>query len=77
MISLVAHFFLCIETWQVNLAGNSIGYGSTDGVKALANALSVNASLTVADLQYKNLDVASKQLLQDAVKSKSGFRLKL
>ena len=43
---LAAHFPLCIETWQVNLADNSIGYGSTEGVKALANALSVNASLT-------------------------------
>ena len=38
--------------------------------------LFVIASLTVADLQHNNLDVASKQVLQDAVKSKSGFELK-
>ena len=70
MISLAAHFPLCIETWQVNLAENYIGIGSTDGVKALANALSVNASLTSCNVRLNQLDVESAELLVKAVEGK-------
>ena len=70
MISLAAHFPLCTETRQVNLAGNKIGYGNTDGVKALANALSVNTSLTVADLRYNELDTEVATMLLEIAKEK-------
>ena len=45
--------------------------------KALVEGGAFMASLTVADLRYNKLDAASKQLLLDAVKGKSGFQLRL
>ena len=64
-----------IETqWQVDLSNNAIG---PVGAKPLADAIAVSGSLTAANLRNNYLNDASKQLLKDAVKSKSGFNLQL
>ena len=71
--------------WQVDLSNNQLcgvyrsgrGEYTVEGITAIANAIGVSASLTAANLKWNSLDVASKQLLQDAVKSKSGFKLEL
>ena len=74
MISLAAHFPLYIETWQVNLAGNSFGL---EGAKPLADALRANTSVSRLDARLSRLDDEGKAILREAVKEKPGFELLL
>ena len=53
---------------------NSIG---GDGAKAIAEALKVNPVLTELNLQMNNMGEAGIKAVQDAVKDRSGFVLKL
>mgnify|MGYP001444732240 CR=1 FL=1 len=53
------------------------GSYTADGVKAIADALRVSASLTAANLQNNRLDDAAKQMLRDSVKDRAGFKLEL
>ena len=46
------------------------GTYTAEGIKAIADALRVNASLTVANVLKNNLDIESAKLLVDAVKDK-------
>ena len=48
---------------QLNLEGNYIG---AEGAKALADALRVNASLTLLDLQYNKLGDEGERILHQA-----------
>ena len=48
-------YYLFIEIWQIDLSANYIGRGGVDGVKALADALRVNASVTECDLRENYL----------------------
>ena len=48
-------YYLFIEIWQIDLSANHIGLGGVDGVKALADALGVNASITSLSLGDNNL----------------------
>ena len=68
MISLAAHFPLYIETWQVNLAGNSFGL---EGAKPLADALRANTSLASCNVLGNDMDIATAKLLVEAVKEKN------
>ena len=52
----------------VDLLGN--GTYTAEGVKAIADALGVNASLTRCNILRNKMDVASAMLLVDAVKDK-------
>jgi len=47
------------------------------GVKALADGLAVNAELTALDLCWNQLGREGKQVLEQAVKGRSGFDLKV
>ena len=75
---------------QVNLSSNRLcgvweeydgfrhrlkGTYSAEGIKAVADALRVNGSLTALDVRDNKLDDEAKTLLRDAVKDKSGFKL--
>ena len=59
---------------QLDLSGNNIG---AEGAKPLADALRVCPSLTALDARYNGLGDDSRALLQDAVKGRAGFDLKL
>lgn len=60
---------------QLKLEGNNI---KDEGAKALAEALKLNGSLTSLKVSsYPPLDAASKELLRDAVKDRSGFELQV
>ena len=50
------------------------GLGAED-LKGLAGGLAVHGSLTELNMLYNNLDSDGKEALQDAVRSKEGFRL--
>ena len=64
---------------QIDLSRNNLSYYSRDmeGIKAIADAIRVSASLTAADLRYNRLDDAAKQMLRDSVKDRAGFKLLL
>ena len=73
---------------QVDLSGNAlcditkrkgeiIGTYNHEGIKAIASAISVSASLTAADLRYNFLDDVAQQGLRDAVKDRASFTLHL
>ena len=63
---------------QLNLSGNQIGayfngsewVNTPEGPKAIADALGVNASLTVVDLRYNELDSKSAMTLATTAKEK-------
>ena len=61
---------------QLDLNSNSIG---AQGAAAIGEALKVNGSLTSLDVSgyTNNLNAASKELLRDTVKDRSGFELKV
>ena len=60
---------------SVGLGGCSLG---ADGAKAVAEYLQLSGSLTSLDVNGSNkLDAASKELLRDTVKDRSGFELKM
>ncbi len=59
---------------QLNLELNQVG---ATGAKALGEALKLNGSLTSLNVSLNGLDSASKELLRDAVKDRSGFKLEL
>ena len=56
------------------LGNNSIG---AEGAIAIAKALKVSAVLTRLDIQVNNMGDAGEKAVQDAVKGRSGFDLKL
>ena len=70
---------------QIDLAGNQLcglnykGHGTytAEGIKAIASAISVSASLTAADLRYNCLDDVAEQGLRDVVKDLASFTLDL
>ena len=59
---------------QLNLNGNRMG---AEGAAAIGEALKVNGSLTSLDVSINGLGSASKELLRDAVKDRSGFKLEV
>ena len=58
---------------RLDRSGN--GTYTDEGIKAIANGISVSASLTAADLQCNFLDADAQQGLRNAVKD--NVRLKL
>ena len=68
---------------SLNLSGNALcgvnkyGMGTYDatGIKEIADALRISGSLTVLDARDNRLGREGKAALQDAVRSKEGFRL--
>ena len=54
------------------LGGNRVG---SEGAKALADALRVNAVLTELDVEYNSLSDKGKKALRDAAKGREGFEL--
>ena len=59
---------------SVGLAGCDLG---ADGATAVAEYVQLSGSLTSLDVRgYNELDAASKALLRDTVKDRSGFELK-
>ena len=79
----------CIEVngalTDLNLAAKDLcgldrwgdGTYTAEGINAIADALRVNGALTSLDLRLNSLGDASKVLLRDAVKRKSGFKLQV
>ena len=60
---------------QLNINDNRIG---PKGAAAIGEALKVNGSLTSLHVRsYNSLDAASKELLRDTVKDRSGFKLSM
>ena len=61
--------FCCV---QLDISNNNLTNNGQDmsGVKALADALSVNASLTAADLRYTELDTEVATMLLEIAKEK-------
>ena len=63
---------------QINLSANQlcgisqlgVGTYTAEGITALADALRVSTSMTVADLRYNNLDVESANMLVEIAKNK-------
>ena len=55
---------------QIGLSLNDIG---AEGAKPLADALRVNASLTVTDMRYNNLDTESATMLANIAKAAPTF----
>ena len=68
---------LCGVWLEHDYWGKQMGTYSAKGIKAVADALRVNGSLTAADLRASHLDAMAKQLLRDAVKDRRNFDLKL
>ena len=71
---------------QVNLSDNQLcgldyvycqGTYTAEGIKALADAVSVSASLTSANLSFNQLGRDAEQLLRDAVAANVEFDLRL
>ena len=67
----VSYNQLCGLDWQGN------GTYTAEGIKAIASAISVSASLTAADLRWNSLDLDAKQQVRDSVRGRDGFKLKL
>ena len=59
---------------ELNLADNRIGL---EGAKAIAEVLKVNPVLTKLYLDVNNFGDAGKQAVQEAVKGRSGFELRM
>ena len=53
------------------------GAYTSEGIKAIAEALKVTASLTALDARYNTIGSEGKALLQDAVSGRAGFDLKV
>ena len=70
---------------QVNLSDNQLcgmddegeGTYTAEGITALADAVSVSASLTSVNVSYNRLDEREKQLLRDTLKGRVGLNLQL
>ena len=70
---------------QLNLAANQLcgldwrgeGTYTSEGIKAVAGALKVNGSLTSLDVRYNQLGEEGRAMVNDAVKGREGFTLKL
>ena len=69
---------------SLNLSNNElcgVKYGrgtyTADGIKAIADALRVSASLTLLDVRYNSLDEEGEAVLRKAVESCSGLKLEL
>ena len=70
---------------QVNLSDNQLcgmddegeGTYTAEGITALADAVSVSASLTSVNVSYNRLDEREKQLLQDTLKGRGTLNLQL
>ena len=70
---------------QVNLSDNQLcgmddegeGTYTAEGITALADAVSVSASLTSVNVSYNRLDEREKQLLQDTLKGRDTLNLQL
>ena len=70
---------------QIDLSCNQLcgldrygdGTYADEGIKAIANGISVSASLTAADLQCNFFDADVEQRLRNAVKDRDSFELNL
>ena len=77
--------FWPLSLLQLNLSDNQLcgltriggGTYNAEGVKALADAIAVSASLTKLDVRYNSLGADGKAALQKAVDGRSGFDLLL
>ena len=75
-----------VFTSQLDLSGNALcgvhpyidacTY-TAEGIKAIADALKGNASLTRLDVRYNTLGEEGTAVLRTAVEGRSGFELKL
>ena len=75
-LSTCCHFVVCP---QLDLSDNKIGgyyendnfVSTPEGPKAIADALLINASLTVTDMRFNQLDTESATMLATIAKEKS------